>query len=513
MALYKTPQEAAAAGVPFERDNVDFTGIANEIAASDPTFNSLSAGQKDIRTAEEFARRKASATSGLVPESPVSSTSIFRDAETNNKGIASEAMGKIDAFDKATTDALAGIAGMTTYDQTEAGKKALADLEAIRSGLGQFTVDETNRINAEAQAAGSAYDPLIADAQEKKRQGLPKAIIGGGEAGGFMNTQIAGAAALAPTEGGTFVGTGGELERIQSVYDRNIDNLRIAKQSAIAQARSAAQQAALTGKREDVQLMENAFEKARQAYNDQLSLAQEKIKALSAYQQFADKKAASKQGEIQLAIDDANKSFSLGLDAPEGSKQTLDAYYGPGFTDKLKQAHSDQGKALDQASALESAKNIVDILSKVPSNKTFAIGDTVYTGLKEVDAKNGLFSITETDASGRGTQVVTKFNPTTNKMEIVGSLDLGIIGKPQQSNGNSNDDKEIKAFQEDAAKLIGDIDTGKIGFTTAFDQLKTKYPQADGNAINAILGGGIPYDPITGKFDSTKAWGRAVAQK
>ena len=152
-------------------------------------------------------------------------------------------------------------------------------------------------------------------------------------------------------------------------------------------------------------------------------------------------------------------------------------------------------------------------MSKVPSNKTFAIGDTVYTGLKEVDAKNGLFSITETDASGRGTQVVTKFNPTTNKMEIVGSLDLGIIGKPQQSNGNSNDDKEIKAFQEDAAKLIGDIDTGKIGFTTAFDQLKTKYPQADGNAINAILGGGIPYDPITGKFDSTKAWGRAVAQK
>lgn len=76
------------------------------------------------------------------------------------------------------------------------------------------------------------------------------------------------------------------------------------------------------------------------------------------------------------------------------------------------------------------------MLTKIPQGQSFTAPDgSVYTGLKEVDSKKGLFTVTETDRNGRVTQVTTRFNPQTQKMEIVGSLDLGIIGKGFKSIG------------------------------------------------------------------------------
>ena len=72
------------------------------------------------------------------------------------------------------------------------------------------------------------------------------------------------------------------------------------------------------------------------------------------------------------------------------------------------------------------------------------------------------------------------------------------------------EDKEIKAFREDAAKMVAELEKQDgISWASAFDQLKIKYPQATNETINAILGGGIPYDATTGVFDTSKAYGRA----
>lgn len=86
-------------------------------------------------------------------------------------------------------------------------------------------------------------------------------------------------------------------------------------------------------------------------------------------------------------------------------------------------------------------------------------------------------------------------------------------GKYETKPGSGKDDSaEIKAFQKDASEWIEKLDnpdaTKRVGWGTAFDSLKAKYPQASDEKINEILGGGIKYTPEKG-FDATTAYGRA----
>lgn len=96
------------------------------------------------------------------------------------------------------------------------------------------------------------------------------------------------------------------------------------------------------------------------------------------------------------------------------------------------------------------------------------------------------------------------YNPKTGLYEA----------KPKSSGTKKADDdeKEIKAFQKDAADWIGKLDdpdpTKRVAWGTAFDSLKAKYPKAAPETINQILGGGVKYDPQKG-FDPSTAYGRA----
>lgn len=224
---------------------------------------------------------------------------------------------------------------------------ALSGLLTQRDELKTITQSELDAINQEGSAAGSEYDALIADAQEAKRFGLPKAIVGAGERGGFMNTQFAGAAALTPIQGGGFVGAGGELERIKSVYDNNIQKVRIAKQQAIDTAKIAARKAILSGKKDDFNTAVSLYELARQSHQDALDLQSKKINALTAYQQerragvkstydiikdIPEGQTVTIEGQTftGIAVPDATKAFFSGSDIvslmkalPEGSLQTI----------------------------------------------------------------------------------------------------------------------------------------------------------------------------------------------
>ena len=66
---------------------------------------------------------------------------------------------------------------------------------------------------------------MITEAEESKRQGMPKALINAGQRGGLMNSQFAGAAAAFATQGEDFFGAGGKLENVKSALDKNISAL------------------------------------------------------------------------------------------------------------------------------------------------------------------------------------------------------------------------------------------------------------------------------------------------
>lgn len=180
-------------------------------------------------------------------------------------------------------------------------EKELEDMKRMKEmekGLGILTAQDTADIEAEAAAAGMKYDPLISEATEEKRKGMPKAVISAGERGGFMSTQMSGTAALTQTNGGNFVGAGGELENIKSVYDTNIKNLEVAKLRAIEEARSAAKQYKLTGKREDLKAAQDNFKFYQDANQKAVDLATSKVNAVSTWTKLQNDKIVSKLPSI-----------------------------------------------------------------------------------------------------------------------------------------------------------------------------------------------------------------------
>lgn len=203
----------------------------------------------------------------------VGGDSRIRNEINKNKSNSNDILSNIDQYDT-------GLTTIEDFTKTPEYEKSNAELDAARKALGILTPEEQAQIEREAAAAGLEYDPLIRKAQEDKRQGFSKARVGAGEAGGFMNTQFAGLAALVPTEGGDFAGAGGELERVKSAYDQVISGLETQKRAAIERARSAARQAILTGKKDQYDIAKGEFDRVKGLYDSQLALAKEKATAL-----------------------------------------------------------------------------------------------------------------------------------------------------------------------------------------------------------------------------------------
>jgi hypothetical protein len=203
---------------------------------------------------------------------------------------------------------------------------SLANLTAERERINALTNADLQAIDAAGAAAGSAYDPLINEANAAKRAGMPKAVVNAGERGGFMNTQFAGAAALAQTIGGDFVGAGGELERIKSVYDDNISKLRSNKERAIAEAKSAATAAIRTGKKQDFDTAVQLYDLARQSHQDAIDLASKKITAINSYM-------SNQREQVSSVYDVIKKQQDIIENIPAGqSWSTKDPFTGEDIT-------------------------------------------------------------------------------------------------------------------------------------------------------------------------------------
>jgi len=172
-----------------------------------------------------------------------------------------------------------GTFNKTISTSLEGINKQIENIQRISQG--NFTGQETGQILGAGQEAGGRFGNLIAEAQEAKRKGLPKALVGAGQRGGLQSTQFAGVAATEPIVGESFFGAGGELSNIASEFDRNIQNIEIAKQNAIASAESAAKKAIRTGAKEDLALAQDAFTTAQNAFKTQQDLIEQRIDLLN----------------------------------------------------------------------------------------------------------------------------------------------------------------------------------------------------------------------------------------
>jgi hypothetical protein len=187
----------------------------------------------------------------------------------------------------APVDSSVNIPGLPGSFNDQAAKDA-ADLKTLAASIGVISDQEAYNMKSEASGMVSGqFDPLINDAIEKGRQGNAAATVRGGQRGGFENTQVSGAAAVAPTEGGTFTGQGGQLEKVASAYQTNIDNLKVQKQAAINAAYAELRKAKISGQQANFDNATKLFEVAQKASNDAMDLAVKKNSLLQSTTTFA----------------------------------------------------------------------------------------------------------------------------------------------------------------------------------------------------------------------------------
>jgi len=303
----------------------------------------------------------------------------------------------------------------TPTDGSQFMTDGLSDLKKMRDSLGILSEEEKSQIEAQAQATGEEFNVLIRQAEEEKRQGMAKSLVGAGERGGFMNTQFAGVSAVSPTEGGSFVGAGGYLETVKSAYDRNIDDLKSKRVSAMQAARVAAETAIRTGKKDDYNIAQNYLQTAKDIFVTQNQLAREKVDAIS----------KAKQAEVDYKksnLDWLKESLGSGVALDDAKKKEFDTTLGvPGFTDAysatLKKAQTIK-TAQDQMGV---AKDLIDLLSKVPAGTKVPITNadgsiTQYEGMKSVDPNVQIYK--ETDRK-TGKEVIIEYNKDTQKVTVI----------------------------------------------------------------------------------------------
>lgn len=220
-----------------------------------------------------------SSVTGNVPPKLVSSSQNIRNEVNNLKtGITNLEQNPMNLQMQSILDSIMNPQAANTGD--------IDALEKMRQGINApFQQTELTQIEQAGQAAGAQYDPLIARAEEEKRKGMPKAVIAAGERGGFMNTQFAGRAALQATEGGDFVGAGGELESIKSAYDLNISDLQSRKAAAIEDAKASMSKFIRTGRAQDLDAAQKNYQLAQQAADRQFQQNQDKLNAVIKWNQ------------------------------------------------------------------------------------------------------------------------------------------------------------------------------------------------------------------------------------
>jgi hypothetical protein len=371
-----------------------------------------------------------------------------------------------------STTATTDIAGFTPFTETPAGQGDLENLKQINASLGFLTAEEEAAIAAQAEREGLKYDTLIAQAIEQKRQGVSSGTIRAGQRGGFESTQMAGAAALAPTVGGTFIGQGGELEKVKSAYDLNISNLETQKQQAIAAAKAALRDAKLTGKTDSYNRAVKLYELAEKSHNDAIDYAAKKVEALKAAQNLSTE-------TVKTNLDNLSYAAKAGIKVPSNVSDALDQYFGAGFTKGYQSVAEQAAKADTSEKQIELTKSIVDILAKVPAGQEIQIGDATYTGFSS-DNGNKVFK--EVDNSGNVTFLTV--DPEGN---VINSASGGKVSTTKSSgDGGGGGGLSTKFWSEvDAGK--NELQQGEP-WSNVWNRIKLQYPDVPDETIDQALG-------------------------
>lgn len=394
-------------------------------------------------------------------EKVVSSTSDVRGNITVNQNNAADLYKNIDNLGGVSDAQLNAVLNEPGNELKKRADAAWLEMEAVRKSLGITTPEEESRINEAGTGAGGAFDPLIREAEGQKKQGMPKSVIAAGERGGFMNTQFAGAAALTPIEGGDFVGAGGELERIKSVYDNNISNLKGQKEQAIISAKAAAREAIRTGKKQDLDAAMSFYKFAADASNESIKLANEKITAISNWESM-------KQGKVKFAQEQADKTASyvaksiystLGDDNEANLKAIQDAAKQYNLDPNQLIASVNDYAATQAKDSFFKGDQITKMMLDLPVGETKTITDpttgTEFTieGLKSPDSNYKQYTFT--DDKGIGT--IVNFDPTANggKGAVVSTNELGKIGKTKAAGINVNMPKMLITDMFVGNKAVG----------------------------------------------------------
>lgn len=266
-------------------------------------------------------------------------------------------------------------------------KKLLEDAGKIN----EFTESELASINQAGLDTESQYQNEIQKAKIAKETGMGVSTIAGGRMGGFMNTQIAGAAATAPGVS-DWAGAGGKLENIKSAYDANISDLETKKVQAIEAAKQARKEYIRTGKTTALDAVQSALSAAQNINNSIIANQKAKQDMLI---QAAQEARTSKAQDLTDAQTYISNMAQAGLDAtsiPQETKSKYEQSLGlpTGTFDKF---YSDIKLATEFQKAgryADFSAKITEILSQVPQGQTITIGGQTYEGLGEL-------STTETD--------------------------------------------------------------------------------------------------------------------
>lgn len=399
--------------------NIRNNPVINRGAISNAILKARASGQ-NVETPEIFRTFSDTSSkllhSSNLPDSQtiVDSTTPIRRQEGVVKTDSSDLLTDMDEYLGAYQNQLDTILGQTPFGATAEGGAYQNELNDLRKSLG-ITGTEDEYAQRAGERATAGYAPVIAEAEEARRKGMPKATIRGGERGGFMSTQMAGSAALQQTEGGDFIGAGGELEEIKSDYDNVIFNLKTKAENARAEAEASARKAFRTGKIEDYERAREASEDAKASAKEAIQLANDKADAINNF-------IKTKQSitDYSAGIDDASKQ-----DATDQLN-----YYMDNFGLEYVEANKDQIASLLEQAGYEDA-DLDTMIESMRKEEESASGNT----FKLRNDANGNLVNYELDPEGR----------------IVG--ENMISGKIKSGGGSGGGGGE-----EDASKFFSDIE-------------------------------------------------------
>lgn len=429
------------------------SGIATK---TNPKINLVSPVNKAVSSTEELRAKKAA--------NQADATTLAQNVGALSDSFNADA--NLSASDKIMQDIL----NAKAFTDTPEGKQMYDNLVNMQNQLasGQLTPSEEKKIKEQADATQAQYDALVADAQEQKAKGMASALVEAGQRGGLMNSQFSGLAATTQTAGRNFYGAGGELDRIQSDYDSQIFSLRAKGIQAVADAKSAAEEAIRTGKQDDLDNAMSLFDKAQNAYNETFQLNLDKQSAITAH------------NEQVMELQKYNRdTASTTLSALAASGKTVDEIPDWYFEDMDKQSGYKEGtsRALfelavkentrqDATQAIEQAQALNNLLTSIPVGEEITVGDTTYRSI----AKGDTSVYTEDD--GNGNVTVYSVNKDTGEVKTlktfqgISSVDGDII----TNNGVTafvSKNGQVKVIY-DANQPNGGIATG--GLIEAFPQ-------------------------------------------